>query len=318
MAFVRLSGPLKGESALNWRVYPAGVPVAELIERAEEARARGDSVGAGNWYFHAKRRGATGAADRIAALVPELESAVAHGDADAKALLAAVLLDRGSDLGRAARLFGEAADAGVVEAMREWGFMLTNGVGVARDPVRANALFRKAAEAGDGYAAFNLSVNCYQGVGGMRNFREFSRWLRVAAELGIPEACAVLGDQLARKGSDAESLAWYVKAAESGHAPAMFAAAGRYRDGIGCAADPVQAVRWFLTMLDRNNGDGVHEAIKLARSMTPDQIREAGRLSGLRIRGGIADAVLVSRALSLTRSTCRGHCHRTAGRAAAG
>ncbi|MDX2677064.1 hypothetical protein [Streptomyces soliscabiei] len=50
--------------------------------------------------------------------------------------------------------------------------------------------------------------------------------LRVAAELGIPEACAVLGDQLARKGSDEESLAWYVKAAESGHAPAMFAAAG--------------------------------------------------------------------------------------------
>jgi uncharacterized protein len=36
----------------------------------------------------------------------------------------------------------------------------------------------------------------------------------------------VLGDQLARKGSDEESLAWYVKAAESGHAPAMFAAAG--------------------------------------------------------------------------------------------
>ncbi|MFG2792658.1 tetratricopeptide repeat protein [Streptomyces sp. NPDC048419] len=269
-----------GESVLDWHLFPAGVSVAELIRRAEDADARGDLVGAGNWYFHAKRRGAAGVRDRIAALVPGLESAVAQGDVDAKALLAAILLDRKGDLSRAARLFGEAADAGVVEGMRELAFMLTNGLGVGRDPARANALFRAAADAGDGYAAFNLSVNYHQGVGGPRNFRDFSRWLQVAADLRIPEACAVLGDQLARKGEDQESLGWYVKAAESGHAPAMFAAARRYRDGVGCEADPVQAVRWFLAMLDRGNGDGIHEAIRLAPSMTSDQIRQAGRLSG--------------------------------------
>ncbi|MBO4259118.1 tetratricopeptide repeat protein [Streptomyces griseorubiginosus] len=268
------------EGVLDWRLFPAGVSVVELIRRAEAARSQGDLISAGNWYFHAKRRGAVGVGEGISALVPGLESAVAQGNADAKALLAAILLDRRDDLARAARLFGEAADAGVVEGMRELGFMLTNGVGVARDPARANALFRAAADAGDGYAAFNLAVNHFQGVGGPRNFREFWRRLQAAAELGIPEACAVLGDQLAKKGEDGEALVQYVKAAESGHASAMFAAARRYRDGIGCAADPVQAVRWFLAMLDRGNGDGIHEAIRMAPSMTADQIREAGRLSG--------------------------------------
>ncbi|MEU3466005.1 tetratricopeptide repeat protein [Streptomyces sp. NPDC006733] len=280
-----------GEDMLDWHSFPAGLPTAELIKNAEDAEARSDLISAGNWYFHAKRRGAMGLEGRIAALVPGLELAVAQSNGEAKALLAAVLLDRKYDLARAARLFGEAADAGVVEGMRELGFMLTNGIGVNRDPVQANVLFRQAAEAGDGYAAFNLSVNYYHGAGGARNFREFSRWLQFAANLGIPEACAVLGDQLAKKGRDGESLDWYVKAAKSGHAPAMFSAARRYRDGVGCEVDPVQAVRWFLAMLDRGNGDGVHEAIKIAPLMTPDQILEAGRLSG---RGSEAELLLPS------------------------
>ena len=268
------------EGVQNWHLFPAGIPVATLIKFAEDARGRGDLIGAGNWYFYAKRRGVVGAGAKILALVSGLERAAAEGSADAKALIAAILLDRREELDRAARLFGEAADAGVMEGKRELGFMLTNGIGVDRDPARANHLFRQAADVGDGYAAFNLSVNYYHGAGVARNFREFSRWLQAAADLGIPEACAVLGDQLAKKGRESEALHWYVRAAESGHAPAMFAAAGRYRDGVGCETDPVQAVRWFLAMLDRGNGDGIHEAIKLAPSMTPGQILEAGRLAG--------------------------------------
>ncbi|RAY11296.1 hypothetical protein DPM19_31615 [Actinomadura craniellae] len=60
----------------------------------------------------------------------------------------------------------------------------------------------------------------------------------------------------------------------------MFAAALCYRDGTGTAPDPVQAVRWFLNMLDVGNGDGVHEAIQLARSMTEEQINQAAKLAG--------------------------------------
>jgi hypothetical protein len=49
---------------------------------------------------------------------------------------------------------------------------------------------------------------------------------------------------------------------------------------MGTEPDPVQAVRWFLGMLDRGNGDGVHDAIELAKhGMTDEQIRDAGRLA---------------------------------------
>ncbi|WP_369240797.1 hypothetical protein AB5J56_40760 [Streptomyces sp. R21] len=38
---------------------------------------------------------------------------------------------------------------------------------------------------------------------------------------------------------------------------------------------------WFLAMLDRGNGDGIHEAIQLVKQgMTDEPIRTAGQLAG--------------------------------------
>ncbi|MBY8882209.1 hypothetical protein [Actinacidiphila acidipaludis] len=93
---------------------------------------------------------------------------------------------------------------------------------------------------------------------------------------------AVLGDRLAAIDEDAEALSWYLHAAERGHVGSMFAAGCWYRDGLGTAPDPVQAVRWFLAMLDHGNGDGIHETIELLQrgGMTPEQIRAAGELAG--------------------------------------
>lgn len=61
----------------------------------------------------------------------------------------------------------------------------------------------------------------------------------------------------------------------------MNAAACSYRDGFGTAPDPVQAVRWFFVMLAHGDGNGVHEAIQLAKAgaLDAEQIREAGRLA---------------------------------------
>ncbi|MEU7166295.1 tetratricopeptide repeat protein [Streptomyces morookaense] len=276
------------EESLDWRTYPAGIPLAVLVDRGDVALARGDAVAAGNWYMHAKRRGAPGMREKLAGLVSQLEELLTRGDADAKALLGGVLLDTASNPARVVRLFSEAAEAGVAEGKRGLGFMLNSGAAVQQDPVRANRLFLEAANSGDGYAAYNLAVNYYNGHGVGRNAREFMRWLRCASERGIPEACALLGDKLSAQGHDEEALSWYVRAAESGHAPAMYAAGCWYRDGTGVAAEPVQAVRWFLTMLDRGNANGVHEAILLARQMTEEQVREAGRLAGRE-----SDAVLL-------------------------
>jgi TPR repeat protein len=97
----------------------------------------------------------------------------------------------------------------------------------------------------------------------------------------VRKAAALLGDRLAAVDRDTEALSWYVHAAQHGHIGSMFAAGCWYRDGMGTAPDPVQAVRWFLAMLDSGNGDGIHEAIRVAKQgMTDEQIRTAGQLSG--------------------------------------
>ncbi|SDN20566.1 tetratricopeptide repeat protein [Actinacidiphila guanduensis] len=269
-----------GIAVPSWRVFPEGVPDRELLERGDQAAEAGDLISAGNWYFHAKRRGSMEGRDKARGLRPQLEHLADQGNLDAKVLVAGLLLERGEDLSLAVSLLETAAEADVIEGMRELGFVLAGGIGVALNPGRANELYRAAAEAGDGYAAFNLAVNFYRGYGTGKSFREFAKWLQVAGDLGIPEACAVLGDQCAKKGLDDDSLQWYLRAAKSSHVPAMLVAARRYRDGIGTPIDPVQAVRWFLTPLDRGNGDGIHDALELASSMTVEQIREAGRLSG--------------------------------------
>ncbi|WP_440555763.1 tetratricopeptide repeat protein [Streptomyces sp. SCPE 10] len=269
-----------GEMMPSWRIFPEGVPVRLLLERGDQAVTAGDLVSAGNWYFHAKRRGSVEGRDKARGLESQLEALAGQGDIDAKVLVAGLLLERGERLSHAASLLEAAAEGAAVEGMRELGFVLASGIGIAPDPGRANELYRAAAEAGDGYAAFNLAVNFFRGHGTGKNFREFTKWLQIAANLGIPEACAVLGDQVAKKGRAADSLQWYLRAAKSSHVPAMLAAARCYRDGIGTPVDLVQAVRWFLSPLDRGNGDGIHDALELASSMTVEQVREAGQLSG--------------------------------------
>ncbi|MCX4745889.1 sel1 repeat family protein [Kitasatospora sp. NBC_01287] len=177
-------------------------------------------------------------------------------------------------------LFSEAAALGVPEAMRGMGFMLTRGIGGSKDLVQANSYLGKAVEGGDSYAAHNLAVNYKKGDGVEPDRQEYLRLLRIAARAGVPEACALLGDELSAVDQDAEAFQWYLRAAASGHAPAMFVAGCWYRGGVGTSVDGVQAIRWFLSMLDRGNADGIHQAIDLARYMTADQVREAGRLAG--------------------------------------
>jgi len=77
-----------------------------------------------------------------------------------------------------------------------------------------------------------------------------------------------------------DGLSWCVWGAVGGSASAMWAAACCYRDAVGTRRDRVQAVRWYLAMLSVRDGDGVHEAIVLAKRMSEAQIRQAARLAG--------------------------------------
>lgn len=103
-----------------------------------------------------------------------------------------------------------------------------------------------------------------------------------AAALGVEHAGALLGDRLSARDRDEEALRWYVWAAERGHLGAMRAAADWHRDGFGTEPDPAGAVRWYLTLLQHGDGDGVHEAIQVVREsrLPADQVRAAAALAG--------------------------------------
>jgi TPR repeat protein len=260
-----------------------GHSAAEFIERGRQAAARGDWKAAVNAWIAGSNAGSLASANLVPTAIPPLKAQADDGDADAQALLAGVMLDYVDDsaLPMVFSYAAAAARAGHPAAQRTLGLMYRTGRGVAADAYQAEVLFASAAEAGDAYAAFNLAGMHITGDVRVRDHAQCLRLLRQAVDGGVTEAAAVLGDRLAAVDEDSEALNWYLYAARRGHAGAMFAAGCWYRDGLGTAPDPVQAVRWFLAMLDSRNGDGIHEAIQLAkRGMTDEQIHTAGRLAG--------------------------------------
>ncbi|MFC9705926.1 tetratricopeptide repeat protein [Streptomyces sp. NPDC056943] len=251
------------------------------LDEGRKAAEAGDWVAAGHAFVRAAMEGSAEGAELATqvtvGLVPEADA----GSAEAAALLAGIYLEYfdESALPDAVRYARAAAGAGHPAGQRTYGYMLLEGIGVEEDHGRAAELFRAASDAGDAYACVNLAQL-------VDDPDESRHLLETATRDGIALAGALLADRLSELDRDEEALTWYLWAAERGHTGAMHAAACWYRDGFGTEPDPVRAVRWFLAMLAHDegdgDGDGIHEAIEMARSgaVDADQVREAGRLAG--------------------------------------
>jgi TPR repeat protein len=253
-----------------------------FLDDGHAAAAAGRWVEAGlAWIEAAKRGNLEGAnlASRIAP--PHLKTLADSGDADAQALLAGILMDyfAADALPMAVDHAQRAADNGHAAGLRTLGFMYDRGLGVKKDQRRAMELFKKAAAKGDGYAAFNVAVLEINAKRKTITHDECIRLLNLAADCGIANAGALLGDQLSAADRDEEALKWYVWAAERGHDGATNAAADWYRDGYGTDPDNLQAMRWLLVLCAKPNVDAVHKAHQLGLKMTTDEILEAGRLA---------------------------------------
>lgn len=251
-------------------------PKNDIIQRAER-------------LLVALRRGDVAAGKELMGLLSQLEGIAETGRPDVQALVAGINLEYLNDAAKAYRLFTQSANADYPAGQRGLGHMLANGIGVEKDVRAAAQLFESAAQAGDAVAAFNFSMMLSKGLGVERDESRAESLLREAANLGLPAACGALADRLAKGGNVEEARRLYQHAAEGGVPKAMFTLASWCRDGVGGPIDFVQAVRWFLGLLDFGNGDGVHEAISLARSMPVEEIKQAARLAG---RGADADALI--------------------------
>ncbi|MEV5173725.1 tetratricopeptide repeat protein [Streptomyces flaveolus] len=246
------------------------------LDEGRRAAEAGDWVGAGHAFVRAAMEGSAEGAELAVRATVELVPLADGGSAEAAALLAGIYLEYfdESALPMAVRYARAAAEAGLPAGQRTYGHMLATGRGVKKDGARAAELFRAAAEGGDAYGIFNLAQL-------IEDPDESLPLFETAAREGIVAAGAVLGDRLSALDRDEEALGWYVWAAERGHTGAMNAAACWYRDGFGTTPDPVQAVRWFFVMLAHGDGNGIHEAVQLAKdgALNEEQIREAGRLA---------------------------------------
>lgn len=215
------------------------------------------------------------AASQLAEILPSLRATAESGDVGAQNVLGGILLEFEENPSGALAWFKKAADQGSAVGKRSLGHLYANGLGVKQDLAAAERLFKEAADGGDAYAQFNLAQLWW----GKSDPQAVVSLLWSAAKGGVTDAYVVLGDLLAAMDQDAEALRSYLAGAEAGHDGAMYVAACWYRDGTAGSQDKVEALRWFFNMIATGNADGLHEAIIMARGMSDEEIRRAGRLA---------------------------------------
>lgn len=118
-------------------------------------------------------------------------------------------------------------------------------------PSKATVAFRRAAEQGHSQAQFALAQACHVGLGTAKNRAEALRWAQAAAQAGHPLAMVLAGDIL-RETSAVEGEPYFRRAApllraqgEQGDGQACFTLGRLYREGLGVAQDPEEALFWM-------------------------------------------------------------------------
>ena len=151
------------------------------------------------------------------------------------------------DYEAALRELRAAAQNGDAGADYYLGRMYLMAEGVAADYKQAVRYFRKAAAKGNANAQFYLGVLYYLGEGVSRDYSEAVKWYAAAAAQGDPDAQYYLGVM--------------------------------YASGEGVRRDHVTALMWLD--LAAAGGNETAQAFRklIARTMTPDEISEAGRQS---------------------------------------
>jgi TPR repeat protein len=185
------------------------------------------------------------------------------------------------DYAKAAILFRKAAEAGNAGAQFELGLMYDDGLGTPQDYKQAMAWYEKAAAQGNAPAQYNMGVLYNQGNGVAQDPKQAASWYEKAAEQGFAPAQAALGF-LYDEGRGVEqdykkALAWYEKAAEQGFTKVRTNLGILHAEGQGTAQDYAEAYKWWT--LDKENGDEDAKANleKLEAKMTPEQIAEGRR-----------------------------------------
>jgi TPR repeat protein len=204
----------------------------------------------------------------------------------------------------------------IVAILEEAGYEV---VGQAGDGEEAVKWLRKAAEQNHGMAQAFLGIEYVAGRGVPKNLEEGVKWIRKSAEQGNYLGQVVLGGLYRKgegvPKDDEEAFRWFKKSAAQGFEESQRLLGHCYEQGEGVAKNPVEAAMWYRKAAEQGEkiaqtalglclvkGAGVprddvsaymwfnlsaaagHDIAvtfreKLAKSMTPEQIAEAQKMS---------------------------------------
>jgi len=219
-----------------------------------------------------------------AVTVDPLLDRAAVGDAASQFKLGA-RLDEQKSYNDAAKWYRLAAEQGHREAQFNFACMLSKGLGIETDALKAAEWCRKAAEQGLVEAQFNLGNYFEEGKGVTQFKGEAAKWYRLAADQGYAPAQFKIGDFLLRgigtKMDEKESVRFLTPAAQQGHVEAQYALGFMMARGRGTGKNLVRAYVWLNLASAKRHLGAQQEKARLAKEMLAADVAKAQRLSFL-------------------------------------
>lgn len=171
------------------------------------------------------------------------------------------------------------AEEGNTRAMIGLGYMALSPDTKKFEPAKAFELFKKAADAGDAEAMFELGKLYEKGIGTAQNVPEALKLYRQSADLGFADAINDLGflyyqgaEGLARDPKKAVDL--FIKAADLRHPQAMFNVAALIDDGLVPGKTPEDAAAYLYAAL-RSGVEDVLDQLTSRPTMFKPETRRA-------------------------------------------
>lgn len=142
------------------------------------------------------------------------------------------------------------AEIGDTFAQISIGYMLSQGLGVAKNEKEAIKWYEKAALKGDSDAQYNIGCMYETGRGSKQDYNKALEWYSKSAEQGNKFAQEKLGS-LYYKGNGVEvdykkAVHWYTKSAEQGYSQAQNFLGVMYVNGLGVKKDLDKGYEWIL------------------------------------------------------------------------
>lgn len=176
-----------------------------------------------------------------------------------------------------------AAEAGDPNAVFELASRAADGVGFNRDPRLALRLFERAAAAGFAPAQFRVGNIYEKGIGAPRDTKLAVTWYKRAAERGNSKAMHNLAVLLA-EGADgrpdfAGAAEMFRKAAELGVRDSQYNLAILLGRGLGTEQDLSQAYFWFAVAARQGDTDAARRRDEVGTKLNPAELAAARNMA---------------------------------------